>query len=148
LNSVKGRAGTAKDMESNQGTRDATSAEDEDLEMSLFRRVRICDHPVLCYVRALYDYEADDRTSHSFYKGDIIEVITTLESGWWDGVINGARSWFPSNYCEVIYGNIEIHYPEKNTSSGIEDLEDSIEDSEFFNLLSEAIDKDSGYGES
>ncbi|KAF2734079.1 ras GEF [Polyplosphaeria fusca] len=54
------------------------------------------------YVRALYDYDADDRTSLSFRQGDIIQVITQLESGWWDGVINGVRGWFPSNYCAVV----------------------------------------------
>ncbi|KAF2746103.1 cell division control protein-like protein Cdc25 [Sporormia fimetaria CBS 119925] len=54
------------------------------------------------HVRALYDYEADDRTSLSFRKGDLIQVITQLESGWWDGVINGVRGWFPSNYCVVV----------------------------------------------
>lgn len=54
------------------------------------------------YVRALYDYDADDRTSLSFRQGDIIQVITQLESGWWDGVINGIRGWFPSNYCAVV----------------------------------------------
>ena len=54
------------------------------------------------YVRALYDYDADDRTSLSFQQGDIIQVITQLESGWWDGVINGVRGWFPSNYCSVV----------------------------------------------
>ena len=57
--------------------------------------------PVM-YVRALYDYEADDRTSLSFHEGDVIQVITQLESGWWDGVINNVRGWFPSNYCSVI----------------------------------------------
>lgn len=56
------------------------------------------------YVRALYDYEADDRTSLSFHEGDVIQVITQLESGWWDGVINGVRGWFPSNYCQIITG--------------------------------------------
>lgn len=54
------------------------------------------------YVRALYDYDADDRTSLSFRQGDIIQVITQLESGWWDGIIRGVRGWFPSNYCELI----------------------------------------------
>lgn len=54
------------------------------------------------YVRALYDYDADDQTSLSFRQNDIIQVITQLESGWWDGVINGVRGWFPSNYCAVI----------------------------------------------
>ena len=54
------------------------------------------------YVQALYDYVADDRTSLSFNQGDIIQVITQLESGWWDGVIHGVRGWFPSNYCAVV----------------------------------------------
>ncbi|KAF2126579.1 ras GEF [Dothidotthia symphoricarpi CBS 119687] len=54
------------------------------------------------YVKALYDYDADDRTSLSFRQGEIIQVITQLESGWWDGVINGVRGWFPSNYCAVV----------------------------------------------
>ncbi|KAI9856505.1 MAG: hypothetical protein M1813_008883 [Trichoglossum hirsutum] len=56
------------------------------------------------YVRALYDYEADDQTSLSFHQGDIIQVITQLDSGWWDGVINGVRGWFPSNYCALVTG--------------------------------------------
>lgn len=60
--------------------------------------------PGVMYVRALYDYEADDRTSLSFHEGDVIQVITQLESGWWDGVINGVRGWFPSNYCQIITG--------------------------------------------
>lgn len=58
--------------------------------------------PGSMFVRALYDYDADDRTSLSFRQGDIIQVITQLESGWWDGVINGVRGWFPSNYCAVV----------------------------------------------
>ncbi|KAL8999355.1 MAG: hypothetical protein Q9169_001781 [Polycauliona sp. 2 TL-2023] len=58
-------------------------------------------NPSSLYVRALYDYEADDRTSLSFRQGDIIQVLTRLESGWWDGVIHGIRGWFPSNYCAI-----------------------------------------------
>ncbi|KAL8890775.1 MAG: hypothetical protein Q9192_005826 [Flavoplaca navasiana] len=58
--------------------------------------------PSSLYVRALYDYEADDRTSLSFRQGDIIQVLTRLESGWWDGVIHGTRGWFPSNYCAIV----------------------------------------------
>ena len=60
--------------------------------------------PGVMYVKALYDYDADDRTSLSFRQGDIIQVITQLESGWWDGVIHGVRGWFPSNYCAVVAG--------------------------------------------
>lgn len=58
--------------------------------------------PPTMWVRALYDYNADDRTSLSFRQGDKIQVITQLASGWWDGYINGVRGWFPSNYCAVI----------------------------------------------
>ena len=66
------------------------------------------------YVRALYDYEADDRTSLSFHEGDVIQVITQLESGWWDGVINGVRGWFPSNYCQIITSPDELPETEQN----------------------------------
>lgn len=58
--------------------------------------------PGQLHVRALYDYVADDQTSLSFRQGDTIQVITQLESGWWDGVIHGVRGWFPSNYCVVV----------------------------------------------
>lgn len=64
------------------------------------------------YVRALYDYDADDRTSLSFRQGDVIQVITQLESGWWDGVIRGIRGWFPSNYCAVISGTDAARGPQ------------------------------------
>ncbi|KAL2014959.1 hypothetical protein VTK56DRAFT_6723 [Thermocarpiscus australiensis] len=70
--------------------------------------------PGAMYVRALYDYEADDRTSLSFHEGDIIQVITRLESGWWDGVINGVRGWFPSNYCQIITRPDELPELEEN----------------------------------
>ncbi|KAI1160940.1 SH3 domain-containing protein [Nemania serpens] len=58
--------------------------------------------PGCLFVRALYDYEADDWTCLSFHEGDVIQVINQLESGWWDGVLNGVRGWFPSNYCELV----------------------------------------------
>lgn len=59
--------------------------------------------PPALFVRAMYDYDADDHTSLSFRRGDIIQVLNQLETGWWDGVINNRiRGWFPSNYCAVI----------------------------------------------
>lgn len=60
------------------------------------------DLPPPLYVRALYNYKADDPTSLSFRSGDIIQVLTQLESGWWDGVMDGTRGWFPSNYCAIV----------------------------------------------
>lgn len=78
--------------------------------------------PGAMYVRALYDYEADDRTSLSFHEGDVIQVITQLESGWWDGVINGVRGWFPSNYCQIITS------PDDLPDQALNGLADQIDD--------------------
>ncbi|KAG8908432.1 hypothetical protein FRB99_006637 [Tulasnella sp. 403] len=54
------------------------------------------------FVRALYDYQSSDASSLSFHRGDLIEVLTQLESGWWDGLLGDERGWFPSNYVEVL----------------------------------------------
>lgn len=83
--------------------------------------------PGQLYVRALYDYEADDRTSLSFRHGDIIQVITQLESGWWDGVIHGVRGWFPSNYCAVVSTPYEDAV-RANRSGGESEAEESEEE--------------------
>lgn len=95
------------------------------------------DLPPPLYVRALYDYAADDHTSLSFRQGDIIQVLTQLESGWWDGVINDVRGWFPSNYCTVISGPDDPgdltngHESETSAESGTEDEDlDEDEDSD------------------
>ncbi|CAG8977717.1 hypothetical protein HYALB_00008744 [Hymenoscyphus albidus] len=101
--------------------------------------------PVM-YVRALYDYEADDRTSLSFHEGDVIQVITQLESGWWDGVINGVRGWFPSNYCQVIANpddSLEGHQNGSRGNTDDEGLED--EESEDYG---DQYDDEEGEGDS
>ncbi|KAG9081887.1 hypothetical protein FRC07_014388, partial [Ceratobasidium sp. 392] len=54
------------------------------------------------WVRAMYDYHSTDDSSLSFSRGDIVEVLTQLESGWWDGLIGSERGWFPSNFVTVI----------------------------------------------
>jgi son of sevenless-like protein len=54
------------------------------------------------FVRALYDYQSNDPSSLSFRRDDIIEVLTRLDSGWWDGLLGEERGWFPSNYVTVI----------------------------------------------
>jgi son of sevenless-like protein len=100
--------------------------------------------PVM-YVRALYDYEADDRTSLSFHEGDVIQVITQLESGWWDGVINGVRGWFPSNYCQVIASPEDaLENKQNGTRVDLEDdLEEEDEEGEDFEDQYEEDDGDS-----
>lgn len=89
------------------------------------------------YVRALYDYEADDRTSLSFHEGDVIQVITQLESGWWDGVINGVRGWFPSNYCQIIATPDEVS--EHGINGHLDTLDDDVEEGDLYD---DAYDQD------
>ncbi|TID22939.1 putative CDC25 protein [Venturia nashicola] len=54
------------------------------------------------YVRAKYDYTSENEsTAIDLRKGELLRVVTKLESGWWDGLNSkGQRGWFPSNYCE------------------------------------------------
>lgn len=92
------------------------------------------------FARAIYDYDADDRTSLSFHQGEIIQILTQLESGWWDGVIHGKRGWFPSNYCAVVTSDEARDLEEGgdlDTGRGeFEDLSDGdYEDYDFANGL-------------
>lgn len=59
------------------------------------------DSPASFFVQAEYPFTSKDALS--FAPGDVIEVLTQLESGWWDGLlVTGQRGWFPSNYVRRI----------------------------------------------
>ncbi len=58
--------------------------------------------PPTFFCRALYDYQSQDSSSLSFCRGEIIEVLTQMKSGWWDGMLGDERGWFPSNYVQPI----------------------------------------------
>jgi len=45
------------------------------------------------HVEAKFDFEAQDDSQLSLKQGDIIQVISRLSSGWWDGICNGNRGW-------------------------------------------------------
>ncbi|OAD08561.1 hypothetical protein MUCCIDRAFT_136130, partial [Mucor lusitanicus CBS 277.49] len=53
---------------------------------------------IICRVKALYAFSSTEKSSLSFEKGEYIEVLSQLDSGWWDGWCRGNRGWFPSNY--------------------------------------------------
>ncbi|KAI9299347.1 SH3 domain-containing protein, partial [Cunninghamella echinulata] len=57
---------------------------------------------LICRVKALYPFASNDGSSLKFEPGDTIHVLAQLPSGWWDGLCNGTRGWFPSNYVEII----------------------------------------------
>jgi son of sevenless-like protein len=67
------------------------------------------------FCRALYDYEAQDASTLSFRKNDIIKVLTKQPSGWWDGLLGDERGWLPSNYVAVI-SNEEAEVPFSNST--------------------------------
>lgn len=60
------------------------------------------EEPQSFFVKALYSYTAPDDSSLSFQQGDVIEVLTQLESGWWDGLLGDRRGWFPSNFVQIV----------------------------------------------
>lgn len=61
------------------------------------------DLPASFFVQAEYSFTSPDGSALSFAPGDVIEVLTQLDSGWWDGLlVTGERGWFPSNYVTRI----------------------------------------------
>lgn len=57
---------------------------------------------IICRVKALYAFSSTEKSSLSFEKDEYIEVLSQLDSGWWDGWCKGNRGWFPSNYVQII----------------------------------------------
>ncbi|KAJ2081597.1 hypothetical protein H4R24_002218 [Coemansia sp. RSA 988] len=54
------------------------------------------------FVRALYPFKSEETSGLTFDRGEIIEVLACLESGWWNGICKNNRGWFPSNYVEHV----------------------------------------------
>lgn len=65
-------------------------------------RQRSTAAPAPLIVRALFDYHSPDPTNLSFRAGTLIRVLTQLQSGWWDGCIDGERGWFPCNFVAEV----------------------------------------------
>lgn len=55
------------------------------------------------FVKTLYPFKGNP-PELTLVKGEIIEVLTQLPSGWWDGFVErtNQRGWFPSNYVKKI----------------------------------------------
>jgi Variant SH3 domain len=61
------------------------------------------DHPSTSFfVRAAFHYRATDASSIDLAEGDLIEVFSQLENGWWDGRLvtksHCPRGWFPGTF--------------------------------------------------
>ncbi|KAJ1676354.1 formin-binding protein [Spiromyces aspiralis] len=64
--------------------------------------------PVLFYVRALHDYNAEQPEEISLRERMVISVLETHLDGWWEGEITDSttgelkRGLFPSNFTEPL----------------------------------------------
>ena len=58
----------------------------------------------IAHIRATFDYKGRSERELSLRRGDTIQIIERQDSGWWNGISNGARGWFPHNYCEEVMG--------------------------------------------
>lgn len=63
--------------------------------------------PIVMYVRALYDYDAEAPQELSLAEDSVVSVLATNMDGWWEGEVtdsNGQvrRGLFPSNFTEPI----------------------------------------------
>jgi hypothetical protein len=77
-------------------------------------------------VRAVYDYTSSDTSNLSFTAGTLIRVLTQLQSGWWDGCVDGERGWFPCNFVTIVEDgddNDDEEYDEGTSISGDEDVD-------------------------
>ncbi|XP_065053145.1 nostrin-like [Rhopilema esculentum] len=52
--------------------------------------------------RAIYDYTAARDDEITIQLGDVIDVISRSDGGWWTGTVNGITGVFPANYVEEI----------------------------------------------
>jgi hypothetical protein len=98
---------------------------------------READQPFL--VIAQYAYRPDDHTSLSFVRGDVIEVLTQLPSGWWDGLLEDRRGWFPSNYVRRLepseLGHVSTAQAESAGLLGDDDGERTTEDQDDLTII-------------
>lgn len=63
--------------------------------------------PILFYVKAVYDYDAEIPEEIALHEGQVVAVLATQLDGWWEGEIqdpNGVirRGIFPSNFTEPV----------------------------------------------
>lgn len=76
------------------------------------------DNTMSFFVRAKYDFNPTSPNMLRFQAGAVIEVLGQLESGWWDGLLNGkTRGWFPSNYVQLVSDEFANEASTRTTAS-------------------------------
>ena len=49
-----------------------------------------------------WDYAATRPDELPLEEGDLVVITSVTDEGWWEGELNGATGWFPSNYVELL----------------------------------------------
>ena len=65
---------------------------------------------LVCYAKALYDYDACEDEELSFKEGDVIRVISKVvddDDGWWMGIYEDRKGVFPNIVVEVVDNDLE-----------------------------------------
>lgn len=51
---------------------------------------------------ALYDFQGEREGDLAFKRGDIIEIVSKSDSGWWVGSLNDLKGVFPYNFVKLL----------------------------------------------
>ncbi|XP_035980982.1 SH3 domain-containing kinase-binding protein 1 isoform X3 [Fundulus heteroclitus] len=57
--------------------------------------------------KASFSYAPQHEDELELKVGDVIEIITEVEEGWWEGVLNGKIGMFPSNFTKEILADLD-----------------------------------------
>lgn len=67
--------------------------------------------------RALFPFAAENAAELSLQTGDLIQVVTVDEAGWWEGRCNAKKGLFPANYVELLSRDESTHMIEMHAFS-------------------------------
>ncbi|XP_044194838.1 SH3 domain-containing kinase-binding protein 1 isoform X5 [Thunnus albacares] len=73
--------------------------------------------------KAAFSYVPQHEDELELKIGDIIEIISEVEEGWWEGLLNGKTGMFPSNFTKEIL--LESDTPSVDTPTSQEELRSS-----------------------
>jgi len=73
-----------------------------DMPLAVATATAVVAAPPVVMARALYDNEPEDETELGFVVGDLLEILTKDDSGWWEARLNGKVGSIPANYVEIV----------------------------------------------
>ena len=58
-----------------------------------------------------FDYDAEEKDELNLREGDIIQILSQEDGGWWEGLCNGKQGVFPSNFVKLIEDSAPVKLP-------------------------------------